>query len=138
MVSPFTAPSLSRCGRERQGGVLLAGRAQAWGGRPGRPAARGGGGRGGSAPAATGRVPRASLAAMVGVGWSHAGTDRLIDGVAIIGAVAFARMARATRRRAFGGPRDSVWSAIRPAPAPVGSIPGCSASSTGDILDRNS
>src|SRR3546814_5387120 len=68
------------------------------------------------ATAATVRVHLASLASMVGVGWSHAGTDRLIDGVAIIGAVAFALMARATRRRAFGGPRDSVWSAIRPAP----------------------
>src|SRR3546814_3487391 len=90
------------------------------------------------ATAATVMIPLASLGAMVGVGWSHAGTDRLIEGVAIIGAVAFALMARATRRRAFGGPRDSVWSAIRPAPAPVGSIPGCSASSTGDILDRNS
>src|SRR3546814_20023421 len=69
------------------------------------------------ATAATVMIPLASLAAMVGVGWSHAGTDRLIDGVAIIGAVAFAAMARATRRRAFGGPRDRVWSAIRPAPA---------------------
>src|SRR3546814_8767804 len=59
------------------------------------------------ATAATVMIPLASLAAMVGVGWSHAGTDRLIDGVAIIGAVAFALMARATRRRAFGGPRDS-------------------------------
>src|SRR3546814_16095305 len=68
------------------------------------------------ATAATVMIPLAILAAMVGVGWSHAGTDRLIDGVAIIGAVAFALMARATRRRAFGGPRDSVWSAIRPAP----------------------
>src|SRR3546814_12118669 len=65
------------------------------------------------ATAATVMIPLASLAAMVGVGWSHAGTDRLIDGVAIIGAVAFALMARATRRRAFGGPRDSVWSAVR-------------------------
>src|SRR3546814_6002897 len=46
------------------------------------------------ATAATVMIPLASLAAMVGVGWSHAGTDRLIDGVAIIGAVAFALMAR--------------------------------------------
>lgn len=71
------------------------------------------------AAAATALIPLASLAAMAGVGWSHGGVDRLIDGVAIIGVVALALMAGAARRRTLSGPRDSVWSSIRSKPTPI-------------------
>lgn len=71
------------------------------------------------AATATALIPLASLAALAGVGWNHGGADRLIDGVAIIGAVALVLMAGPARRRALDGPRDSVWSAIPPEPTPV-------------------
>ncbi len=67
---------------------------------------------------ATLAVPVTSLSSgLLGAGWSHDGATRLVDLVAILGAVSFAIMARATRRRASEGPRDSVWSTIRPAVA---------------------
>lgn len=62
------------------------------------------------AAAATALIPLASLMAVAGIGWSHGGSDRLVEGVAIVGAIGFALMARAAGRRATDGPRDSVWS----------------------------
>lgn len=58
----------------------------------------------------TALIPLSSLMTVAGIGWSHGGTDRLIDGVAIVGAIGFALTARAAARRAVDGPRDSVWS----------------------------
>lgn len=62
------------------------------------------------AAAATALIPLTSLMTVAGIGWSHGGTDHLVDGVAIVGAIGFALMARAAWRRAVVGPRDSVWS----------------------------
>lgn len=62
------------------------------------------------AAAATALIPVASVTAVAGIGWRHGGTDYLIDGVAVVGAVGFALIARATGLRAIAGPSDSVWS----------------------------
>ncbi|MFT3964562.1 MAG: PepSY-associated TM helix domain-containing protein [Sphingobium sp.] len=67
------------------------------------------------AAVATALIPITSLSASIGAGWNHGGTTLLIDLVAAIGAISFAFMAKAARRRALQGPRDSVWSTIRPA-----------------------
>lgn len=64
------------------------------------------------AAAATAVIPLSSLMTIAGVGWSHGGTDHLVDGVALIVAIALALIARAAGRRAVGGPRDSVWSRV--------------------------
>lgn len=66
---------------------------------------------------ATALIPITSVFASMGQGWNHGGTTFLVDGVAALGAVSFAIMARAARRRAVSGPRDSVWSTIRPVEA---------------------
>lgn len=63
------------------------------------------------AAAATALIPIASLSAVGGNGWNHGDSTLLVDIIAIIGAIAFAWMARATQRRALTGPHDSVWSA---------------------------
>lgn len=63
-----------------------------------------------AAVVATALIPLSSLVAVSGIGWSHGGTDHLIDIVAAVGAVSLAMLARATQRRAVAGPRDSVWS----------------------------
>jgi uncharacterized iron-regulated membrane protein len=68
---------------------------------------------------ATALIPMASLSAAVGGGWNHGGATLFVDAVAGIGAIALAFMAMAARRRALNGPRDSVWSTIRPASAAV-------------------
>ncbi|MFT4027267.1 MAG: PepSY-associated TM helix domain-containing protein [Novosphingobium sp.] len=78
-----------------------------------RGAARSGSELAWTASLATALVPIASL---VG-GWNHGGSTLLVDIVAIIGAIAFALMALAARRRARVGPRDSVWSAQEPTTA---------------------
>lgn len=65
---------------------------------------------------ATALIPVTSLSASLGGGWNHGGATILVDVVAAAGAIAFAMMARAARRRALGGPRDSVWSAAQPEP----------------------
>lgn len=62
------------------------------------------------AAAATGSIALTSLLSVAGIGWSHEGGDRFVDGVAVVGAIVLALMARAARRRAVVGPRDSVWS----------------------------
>jgi len=72
-----------------------------------RGAARSGSELAWTASLATALIPLASL---VG-GWNHGGSTLLVDAVAIVGAIAFAFMALATRRRAKAGPRDSIWSA---------------------------
>lgn len=58
----------------------------------------------------TALIPLASLTVFAGQGWSHGGMDSLIDVVAVAGMVGFALMARAARRRAGQGARDSIWS----------------------------
>lgn len=64
------------------------------------------------AAAATAAIPLTTLLSPVlAQGWSHAGASRLVDLVALLGAAGFAFMARAARRRAVAGPRDSVWAA---------------------------
>ena len=68
-----------------------------------------------AAAIATLLIPIASLSAAGAGRWIHGGSTLFIDVVAIIGAISFAIMARAVRRRAVNGPRDSVWSTIRPA-----------------------
>lgn len=70
------------------------------------------------AAAMTALIPLTSLLTIAGIGWSHDGSDRLIDAVAIVGAAGFALMAQAARRRAVGGPRDSVWSSRRSEQSP--------------------
>ncbi|NIJ15445.1 hypothetical protein [Sphingobium vermicomposti] len=60
----------------------------------------------------TALIPLSSFTAVAGLGWSHGGADHLIDAVAIVGAIGFAFMAQAARRRAIAGPRDSVWSSM--------------------------
>lgn len=42
-----------------------------------------------------------------------------VELVALCGALCFATLARAARRRAANGPRDSIWSAAGPCPLPV-------------------
>jgi len=64
-----------------------------------------------AAALATALIPIASLVAAVSNGWNHGGNTRLVDIVALAGAIAFAWMARAAHHRALNGPRDSVWSA---------------------------
>ena len=62
------------------------------------------------AAAATALIPIATITStLLGFGWSHDGTTRLVDVTAAIGAASFALMATATRRRARTGPRDSIW-----------------------------
>lgn len=64
-------------------------------------------------------VPVASLAAWLLPGlwvwpavWGHSSAGSLaVDGMALLLALLFARAARASHRRAWHGPRDSVWSA---------------------------
>lgn len=69
------------------------------------------------AAAAAAAIPLTSLAAWLlpALGmWSHGSDAALgVDAVAAIAAACFAWMARATRRRARRGPRDSVWSASK-------------------------
>lgn len=62
------------------------------------------------AAVATALIPLASLLTIAGHGWSHGGTDHLIDAVATAGVVALLMMAKGARQRAVSGPRDSVWS----------------------------
>jgi uncharacterized iron-regulated membrane protein len=77
-----------------------------------RGAARGGAELAWCAAAATAVVPLTTLLSVAsGSGWSHDGASRLVDLVAAIGAIGLAFVARASRRRARQGPRDSVWSA---------------------------
>jgi uncharacterized iron-regulated membrane protein len=64
------------------------------------------------AMASTALIPLASLLAATGIGWSHGGTDYLIDAVATFGAVAFLLMAKAARQRTVAGARDSIWSRV--------------------------
>ncbi|MGO1303884.1 PepSY-associated TM helix domain-containing protein [Sphingomonas parapaucimobilis] len=74
-----------------------------------------GAGRSGSellwaAGGATAAIPLTTiLSPALAHGWSHPGASRLVDLVAILGAAGFATMAKAARRRAVAGPRDSVW-----------------------------
>lgn len=64
-----------------------------------------------AAAAATAAIPISSLLSTVlGSGWSHDGASRLVDLVAVAGAAALGIGARAVRRRAVSGPRDSIWS----------------------------
>lgn len=63
-----------------------------------------------AAAAATALIPLTSVMAVAGIAWSHGGMDHLIDGVAVVGVIGLALMARAAGRRAVAGPRDSVWS----------------------------
>lgn len=63
-----------------------------------------------AAAGATAVIPLTTLLSVaLAQGWSHPGASRLVDLVAILGAAGFATMARAARRRAVAGPRDSVW-----------------------------
>ena len=65
-----------------------------------------------AAAGATAAIPLTTiLSPALAHGWSHPGASRLVDLVAILGAAGFATMARAARRRAVAGPRDSVWAA---------------------------
>lgn len=68
---------------------------------------------------ATALIPAATCLAWVspGWGWSHGDTTLLVDMVAAAGALALFLMARAAKRRAIDGPRDSIWSITRPQPA---------------------
>lgn len=69
-----------------------------------------------AAAGATAAIPLTTiLSTAFAAGWSHHGASRLVDVIATAGAVGFAIMARATRRRAIAGPRDSVWSTARAA-----------------------
>lgn len=61
---------------------------------------------------ATALIPLTSLMTVAGIGWSHGGTDHLVDIVGLAGAIGFALMARAARRRSIAEPRDSVWSSV--------------------------
>ena len=66
------------------------------------------------AAGATAAIPLTTLLSPIfAQGWSHPGASQLVDGVATLGAMGFAVMARAARRRAVAGPRDSVWAAPR-------------------------
>ncbi|WP_375251191.1 PepSY-associated TM helix domain-containing protein [Sphingomonas sp.] len=63
-----------------------------------------------AAAGATTAIPLTTiLSPVLAHGWSHPGASRLVDLVAVVGAAGFATMARAARRRAMAGPRDSVW-----------------------------
>jgi len=53
--------------------------------------------------------------------WAHTSAAPLgVDATALAGALGFACLARATSRRVYEGPTDSVWSVRRPLPAVAG------------------
>ncbi|WP_404478786.1 PepSY-associated TM helix domain-containing protein [Novosphingobium sp. BL-52-GroH] len=63
--------------------------------------------------AATATIPLASALGGYFGGWNHGDATLLVDLTAAVGALAFAVMAVAARRRAVAGSRDSVWSIRR-------------------------
>lgn len=65
----------------------------------------------------TALIPFSSFMSVTHIGWSHGGADHLVDMVALAGAIGFACLARAARRRSIAGPHDSIWSS---APKNVG------------------
>lgn len=72
------------------------------------------------AAAATLAIPLATLVGVLWPGsglWAHRDAVALgVDLVAVVGAMAFVMMARATARRQMQGEQQSVWSATRPQP----------------------
>jgi uncharacterized iron-regulated membrane protein len=78
-----------------------------------RGAARGGVELLWAAAVATAFIPLSTMMIVAGLGWSHGGTDHLVDGIALAGSAGFAFMAHAARRRALDGARDSIWSGVR-------------------------
>ena len=72
------------------------------------------------AAAATLAIPLATLVGVLWPGsglWAHRHAVALgVDLVAVVGAMAFVMMARATARRQMQGERQGVWSATRPQP----------------------
>lgn len=68
-----------------------------------------------AAAAATALIPLSSLAGRIGIGgsWHHPGGAIFIDATALAGVLFLLLVARHARRRAWQGPRDSVWSAGR-------------------------
>jgi uncharacterized iron-regulated membrane protein len=65
-----------------------------------------------AAAAATAAIPLSSVfSPQLHLGWSHADASRSVDIVAGLAALSLIVAARATRRRAIAGPRDSVWAA---------------------------
>jgi uncharacterized iron-regulated membrane protein len=81
-----------------------------------RGAARAGGELLWACAATTALIPLTSLTAGAVGGWNHGAGGWLVDATALVGALAFAVMARAAHLRAANGPMDSVWSSNRASP----------------------
>lgn len=70
-------------------------------------------------------IPLSSLwSGLSGSGWNHGYPTIFVDIIALGGAAMFMAMASISRRRAYDGPRDSIWSA-----APRGAVTAPAASS---------
>ncbi len=68
---------------------------------------------------ATALIPATSVIVALSGGWDHGPGAWIVDATAAVGAVGFGLMARAARRRALNGPKDSVWSSPSAKEAPV-------------------